>query len=87
LTLTNRTDSPEEHTVTDSLGYAETMGDAPTGARVELSPATDAWMMGDRFGTVTAHGRKYISVRMDRSGRTRKLTPTLLRPLAPAYQD
>jgi hypothetical protein len=36
-------------------------------------------MSGDRFGTVTAHGRQYVSVRMDRSGRTRKLTPNLLR--------
>lgn len=26
---------------------------AQPGVRVELHPATDAWMQGDRFGTVT----------------------------------
>ena len=48
------------------------------GTRVELHPATDAWMMGDRFGEVT--GIKldrtrvvYYLVTMDRSGTTRKI--------------
>jgi hypothetical protein len=35
--------------------------------RVELHPATDRWMRGDRFGVVVAVGRKWIKVRMDRS--------------------
>lgn len=39
------------------------------GDRVELHPATDAWMQGDRFGIVAKIGRKYIHVEMDRSGR------------------
>ena|ERR1700677_3229418 len=53
--------------------------DFTPGLRVELSPATDAWMMGDRFGTVEpVKGRKYVSVRMDRSGKVRKVTPDLL---------
>lgn len=38
------------------------------GVRVELSPATDRWMRGDRFGTVEKHGRKWIHLRMDTSG-------------------
>lgn len=42
--------------------------------RVELAPHTDAWMSGDRFGTVTKVGRFYIYVRMDRSKLLRRLT-------------
>lgn len=37
------------------------------GERVESHPATDAWMMGDRFGTITKITRKYVHVEMDRS--------------------
>ena len=42
--------------------------------RVELHPATDAWMRGDRYGTVKSVGRTYVHVVMD-SGRTLKVTP------------
>ena len=45
------------------------MLDFDIGDRVQAHPATDTWMRGDRFGTVVAIGRKYIRVRMDRSGR------------------
>lgn len=45
------------------------------GQRVEVHPATDAWWMGDRFGTVAKLGRKWVHVAMDRSGRTRKFSP------------
>ncbi len=41
--------------------------------RVRLHPATDAWMMGDRYGDLVKVGRKYLHVRMDRSGRIRKV--------------
>ena len=44
-----------------------------TGTRVQLHPATDAWMRGDRYGTVVKIGRRLISVKMDVSGRTLKL--------------
>jgi len=44
-----------------------------TGTRVELHPATDAWMRGDRWGEVVAvmcrRGRVCYRVKMDRSGR------------------
>lgn len=43
--------------------------------RVQLHPGTDAWMQGDRFGLVVKIGRKYLHVKMDRSGRTLKVTP------------
>lgn len=43
--------------------------------RVQAHPATDAWMRGDRYGTVTKVGRKYVHVAMDRSGRTLLFLP------------
>ena len=43
--------------------------------RVELHPATDAWMRGDRYGIVLSIGRKYIHLRMD-SGRRLRVAPT-----------
>ena len=45
-----------------------------TGKRVQLHPATDAWMRGDKFGTVVKIGRRLVSVKMDKSGRTLKLS-------------
>lgn len=45
------------------------------GDRIELSPATDAWMIGDRFGEVIRIGRFYLHVKMDTSGKVRKVVP------------
>lgn len=42
------------------------------GPRVESHPATDAWIMGDRYGTVVKIGAAYVHVKMDRSRRVRK---------------
>lgn len=50
-------------------GYAVKVGD-----RVELHPATDAWMSGDRFGVVERLGNDVAFVRMDRSGRVRRVS-------------
>jgi hypothetical protein len=59
------------------------------GSRVELHPATDEWMSGDRYGTVKrtdAHGR--VWVRLDRSGRLRPFHPdNILRQIEPASLD
>lgn len=46
--------------------------------RVQTHPATDAWMSGDRYGTVTKVGRKFIHVKMDRSWRTLRFHPDSL---------
>jgi hypothetical protein len=46
--------------------------------RVELHPATDAWMRGDKYGDIVKLGKKYVHVKMDRSGKTRKVTPGLV---------
>ena len=43
------------------------------GRRVELSPSTDAWMRGDRYGTVEKIGRKYYHIRLDKSRRVLRL--------------
>lgn len=45
------------------------------GDRVQAHPATDTWMRGDRYGTVSKIGRKHIHVKMDRSERTIRFTP------------
>jgi hypothetical protein len=38
------------------------------GDRIEMHPASDAWMRGDRFGEVLKVGRKLVTVKLDRSG-------------------
>ena len=46
----------------------------PVGGRVELSPSTDAWMMGDRYGVIVGVTKdNLVRVKMDRSGKIRKL--------------
>ena len=39
------------------------------GDRVQIRPHHDIWMMGDRYGTIEKVARKYIHVRLDKSGR------------------
>lgn len=51
------------------------IADFTAGTRIELHPATDRWMMGDRFGTVRRVGRKLLHVAMDRSGKTIRVSP------------
>jgi len=51
--------------------------DYPVGTSVELHPATDSWMRGDRYGTVVGYGRGGVRLRikMDRSGKTKRFLP------------
>jgi hypothetical protein len=52
------------------------LSDFTAGMRIETDPASDRWMMGDRFGTVQpVKGRKYVTVKMDRSQKVVKLLP------------
>ena len=46
--------------------------------RVQISPACDAWMQGDRFGEVQRVGRRLVHVRLDRSGRVLRLAPRFI---------
>ena len=50
------------------------------GNRVQVHPATDAWMRGNKYGSVLSIGRKYITVLMDRDKRRLKFTRDLLLP-------
>ena len=65
--------------------------DFPVGTRVELSPATDAWMQGDRYGEVVGYGKRVyggyeaqpIRVKLDKSGRVRRFPVALLSRINP----
>lgn len=45
--------------------YPKTKGFAK-GDRVELHPATDWWMRGAKYGTVTRVGKEYVHVALDK---------------------
>jgi|GEM_PF-4886575 len=62
-------------TRTQATDYYEWRRKGGYAVRVELHPATDAWMSGDRYGTVESLGRVYMIVRCDRSGRLRRIRP------------
>lgn len=53
------------------------------GQRVQAHPATDTWMRGDRYGQIAKIGRKYITVKMDRSGRAVRFSPSNLLDATP----
>jgi hypothetical protein len=40
-----------------------TLADFTIGQRVELHPATDRWMMGDRYGTIVKLDERYRGAR------------------------
>ncbi|THD11646.1 hypothetical protein [Metallibacterium scheffleri] len=44
------------------------------GQRIQLHPATDQWMQGQRYAQVIRVGRKVITVKTD-AGRTYRLLP------------
>ncbi len=48
------------------------------GQRVEVHPASDAWMSGDRYATVTRVGKSIVFARMDKSNRVRWWHPESL---------
>ena len=52
------------------------VSDFSPGQRVQLHPATDTWMRGDRYGQVIHLGRKLVLVELERSGRRKRIHPT-----------
>lgn len=46
--------------------------------RVQLSPATDAWMAGDRYGEVLHVTPTFVLVKCDQSGLNRLVVPGLV---------
>lgn len=61
--------------------YGHTLADFEVDMRVELHPAMDLWMAGVRYGMVKGVGRKYVTVKLDRLRRPRRIAPELLRPV------
>jgi hypothetical protein len=51
------------------------------GQRVEMHPATDFWMAGARYGTVTMVGRLKVHVTLDRLSGVHAVSSGLLRPV------
>jgi hypothetical protein len=45
--------------------------------RVQLHPATDTWMRGDKYGEVIKIGTKLIHLKMD-SGKVIKISPSII---------
>jgi len=65
-----------------TISYYDPDGVFHGGDRVELHPGTDAWMQGDRYGTVVdTLETGYVTVRMDKSSRILRCPPELLRNL------
>lgn len=53
------------------------------GMRVELSPSTDWWMRGARYGEIVKPGKRgMMHVKLDATGRTVRVHADLLQPLA-----
>lgn len=50
------------------LPKAEAYKHFKIGDRVQTHPATDAWMRGDRYGTVVYVGPDIVQVALDKSG-------------------
>ena len=50
------------------------------GDRVELHPATDLWMAGARYGTVTRTGRTRVTVKLDTRPHPASLPAGYLKP-------
>ena len=51
------------------------------GQRVQLHPALDRWMRGDRYGKVTKITRQTVHVHLWWSGQTRAFQPMHLDPI------
>lgn len=52
------------------------------GDRVQLHPATDQWMQGDRYGEVVGFSRLHnVRVRLERSGRIAHMHPDNVTPV------
>ena len=52
------------------------------GTRVQLSPATDWWMRGARYGEIVKIGKSgMVHVKLDATGRTIRIHGDLLQPI------
>ena len=65
------------------MSYFDSVAQFKVADRVQLHPATDRWMMGDRYGTVIKLGRKHLHVKLDRSGKTIRIAPANIYDIYP----
>lgn len=54
------------------------LGSFTKGDRIEISPATDLWMQGTRYGAVLRVTGHRVHVRLDALKRTLRLPPDLI---------
>ena len=62
------------------------LADFKVGDRIEVHPATDRWMMGDRYATVVRIGTKNLTVKFDRSNRVMSWHPNAVYDLLSPFQ-
>jgi len=68
--------NPRKGALGDGGGYIhDTIRDFVPGQRVQLHPSMDAWMRGDRFGTVLSMGQGKVVVRLDKSNKVKRIRP------------
>lgn len=58
-----------------------TIADFYKDQRIEMHPATDLWMMGARYGTVTKVGRTRVYVQLDKVKGIKRVALGCLRPM------
>ena len=59
-----------------------TTADFCKGMRIEMHPATDLWMRGARYGTVTHVGKAHVNVKLDKLAFVIYCAPRNLLPLS-----
>ena len=69
-----------------SVGGSKPAARFRLGERVQLHPATDDWMRGDRYGEVVRQGQKGTAhVKLDKSGRTKRYREDDLESIASVF--
>lgn len=56
----------------------QTLDEYRVNDRIEMHPATDRWMRGDRYGNIVKIGRRFLHIKMDRSGQTIRAEPSCI---------
>ena len=62
-----------------------TTKDFAKGQRVEMHPATDLWMRGARYGTVTHVSKAHVNVKLDKLDFIVHVAARNLLPIVPIY--
>lgn len=57
------------------------------GDRVKIHPTSEAFLAGERYGTVESVGRIWVRIIGDRSGKLFRLPPWAVQPVDPGEKD